>query len=109
MKKSDEVLVPFPFTDLTGTKTRPAVVLVADGLDVTLAFVTTQTGWQTARDLLLSPSATNGIRKVSLIRTTKLATIDAKLVFGKLGELSEAERLALNQALIATFQLAITP
>lgn len=109
MKKGDVVLVPFPFTDLTGTKTRPAVVLVADGLDVTLAFVTTQTDWQTSNGLILNPSPTNGIRKLSLVRTSKLATIDAKLVFGKLGELSDSECLALDQKLMATFQLATTP
>ncbi len=105
MKKGDVVLVPFPFTDLTGTKTRPAVVLIADSLDVTLAFVTTRVGWETPNDLLLSPSETNGISKVSLVRTSKLATIDAKLVFGKLGELSTSERLALDQKLVAAFQL----
>lgn len=109
MKKGDVVLVPFPFTDLTGTETRPAVGLVADGLDVTLAFVTTQTGWQTPNDLMLNPSPTNGIRKPSLVRTSKLAMIDAKLVFGKLGELSDSERQALDQKLIATFQLATIP
>ncbi|MCW9709115.1 type II toxin-antitoxin system PemK/MazF family toxin [Aliifodinibius sp. 1BSP15-2V2] len=46
MRKGDIVLVPFPFTDLSSTKRRPAVVLVDDEDDVTLAFLTTQLHWK---------------------------------------------------------------
>jgi mRNA interferase MazF len=109
VKKGDVVLLPFPFTDVSGNKVRPAVVLVVDELDVTVAFLTTQSDWQRADDLLLTPSETNGLKKQSLLRVPKLATIERSLVLGRLGSLSEPNLSALNQKLILVFQLSSQP
>ncbi|MCH8535834.1 MAG: type II toxin-antitoxin system PemK/MazF family toxin [Flavobacteriaceae bacterium] len=51
MKKGDIVLIPFPFTDLSGVKNRPAVVLHSSGEDVVLCFLTTQLKWKSDFDL----------------------------------------------------------
>ena len=40
MKKGDVVLIKFPFTDLSGSKLRPAVVLFDSGNDLIAAFIT---------------------------------------------------------------------
>ena len=40
MKKGDIVLTLFPFTDLSGSKRRPALVLYAGKEDIILSFVT---------------------------------------------------------------------
>jgi mRNA interferase MazF len=99
MKQGDLVLVPFPFTDLSGSKVRPALVLIATSLDVTLAFVTTQLQWQESTDLLLTPDDLNGLKKASLIRISKLATIDATLVQGRLGSLDANQLQIVHQNL----------
>ncbi|HEY0110704.1 MAG TPA: type II toxin-antitoxin system PemK/MazF family toxin [Fibrella sp.] len=105
MKQGDLVLVPFPFTDLSGSKIRPALVLLATDLDVTLAFISTQLHWQEATDLLLYPTSLNGLKKPSLIRLSKLATIDNGLAQGRLGELSPNELGQVLANLRILFQL----
>lgn len=44
MAKGDIVLITFPFTDLSGSKLRPVVILVDTTLDLTTCFITTETG-----------------------------------------------------------------
>ena len=105
MKQGDLVLVPFPFTDLTGNKVRPALVLVTTSRDVTLAFITTQIQWQEPTDLLLMPNGSNGLKKASLVRLSKLATIDSELVQGRLGEIAMSDLSLIHQNLRVLFQL----
>jgi mRNA interferase MazF len=105
MTKGDIVLVTFPFTDLKGSKLRPAVILIKTSLDVTVCFITSQVGWQESTDVMLNPSPTNGVRKQSLIRTGKIATIDKSLVKGLLGNLDNKEIQELNQKLKLLLEL----
>jgi mRNA interferase MazF len=80
MQKGDIVLVPFPFTDLTGSKKRPALILIIAAFDVTLCFISSQLHWQEPTDLVLKPNEINGLKKTSLMRIGKIATIDKSLV-----------------------------
>jgi mRNA interferase MazF len=84
MAKGDIVLIIFPFTDLSGSKLRPAVILSDNGADLTVCFVTTQVQWQEPTDVLLFPNMINGLKKQSLIRTSKISTLDRKLAKGLL-------------------------
>lgn len=89
MKQCDLILIPFPFTDLSGSKNRPALVLVKSEIDVTVAFISTQLKWKESTDVLLTPNKENGLKKESLIRLSKIATIDRDLVLGRMGSIKD--------------------
>src|SRR5664279_2053175 len=105
MAKGDIVLITFPFTDLSGSKLRPAVVLADTSLDLTVCFITTQLQWQEPTDVQLLPNSSNGLKKQSLIRTSKIATLDKTLAKGLLGILTNTELADLNNKLKTLFQL----
>src|SRR6187551_3310742 len=105
MAKGDIVLITFPFTDLSGGKLRPAVVLAQTNLDFTVCFITTQIQWKESTDVFLSPNSTNGLRGSSLIRTSKIATLDKSLAKGLLGRLNQTELSELNNKLKILLQI----
>ena len=105
MVKGDIIVIPFPYTDLSGNKLRPSVVLAQSNLDVTVCFITTQIGWQEPTDVLLKANQTNGLKKVSFIRTSKVATLDKSLAKGRLGKLSLTELSELDGKLKILLQL----
>lgn len=106
MKKGDIVLVPFPFTDLSGQKVRPAVVLhTAHGEDCIVAFISSQQKSPTVFDILLSPSAQNGLKVASLLKVNKIATLEKDIVVGKLGTLETASLERVSVLLKKLFTL----
>jgi mRNA interferase MazF len=56
-------------------------------------------------DIYVLSSKNNGLKVPSLIRTSKIATIDSALVLGELGELSDTEIAELNKGLRKLLQL----
>jgi len=105
MRKGDIVLVPFPFTDLSATKQRPALVLVSEDEDVTLAFITTKKHWMKDWDLFLEPTAKNGLKKESIVRLSKITTLEKRLVLGRLGTISKEKMASLNVNLKLLFEI----
>lgn len=92
----DVILIPFPFTDLSSHKKRPALIVSskefsAHQLDVIVMAVTSQIPKPIpATDYLLSPAeqAQSGLPKASLIKTGKIVTIDKRLIRQRLGRIS---------------------
>ncbi len=105
MPKGSIVLIPFPFTDLTGNKLRPALILSETALDVTVSVVTTQLQWQEPTDIGLQPQTKNGIKKLPLVRLGKIATIDKALIVGAIGSISPFQISELDQKLKLIFQI----
>jgi len=90
------VLVPFPFTDLTAEKLRPAVIVSPDPqeLDVVIAFISSiVSSKETAEtDFLLTADhpdfAKTGLKKSSVFKMKKLLTIDRTKLVRRLGRVS---------------------
>jgi mRNA interferase MazF len=104
-EKRNLVIVPFPFTDLTSNKRRPACVLLPQGRDVMLAFITTKLFYEPKFSVQLLPSEENGLKRESIIRIDKITTLDADLVLGKLGEITPEKIAELNHKIIDCYQL----
>jgi mRNA interferase MazF len=105
MQKGDIVLITFPFTDLSEQKNRPALILIESEDDVTICFITTQLKWRADFDLIIHPSKTNRLKKKSLVRLNKFATINKDLIIGLLGNLDDKYRAELNANLIKILKL----
>ena len=88
VNKGDIILVSFPFTNLVGSKFRPAVILYETSSNITACFITTQFEQKEPTDILLIANQTNGLKIDSLLRTSKIATIDKQIAKGILGTLS---------------------
>ncbi len=99
MKKGDIVLISFPFTNLKGAKRRPAVILYKGELDVIVSFITSRIKWEEKTDLLIFPDQLNGLKKPSLIRIDKIATLEIDLIIGKIGVVDEDKIIELNSKL----------
>lgn len=107
MKRGAVVLTPFPFTDLSATKVRPAVVVSpADrpGEDVILAFISSvKPPTLLPTDLLIEAShpdfPRSGLKAASIVKCDKLATVQRRIILGELGILSPALLVELNTRL----------
>jgi mRNA interferase MazF len=92
-KPGDVLEVPFPYTDLSGFKTRPVLVLAVSKTDVTVAFLSTHLSWQAFEDMIILPTKENGLQNESLLRTGKLFSIAPDIVQRKIGQI-QAEDLS---------------
>jgi mRNA interferase MazF len=93
------VLTRFPFTDLTGDKLRPALVISRDNAqhsDLVLAFITSKPHAAQMRDATaIQPSAANGLKAPSWVRFDKVASLEIRVIAGKIGA-AEPEFLAAS-------------
>ena len=94
MEKGTIVLVRFPFTDYTSEKLRPALIIsVGNKTDVCVAFISSVVPLELEKtDYILTKDDKNfpltGLKKDSVFRMNKIATLDRRIILGKLGAVS---------------------
>lgn len=87
----DIVVINFPFSDLTGLKKRPALVLKKIvGTDLILCQITSKSFYNPEEVLIRDKDFFEGNlkRAVSYVRFTKLFTADDSLIYYKLGKIN---------------------
>ncbi len=89
--KGDIVVVPFPFSDLSSSKRRPALVLAEiQGDDIILCQITSQTSSDPNAILLSDSDFSHGkLLSISYIRPTRIFTADKNIILRKAGNLKQ--------------------
>ena len=104
LRKGDVVLIPFPYTDLSATKTRPAVVVSSDlyhsvRSELLLAYLSSRLANADAElDYVLQDWEEAGLLKPTFMRP-KIAAIEPSLIVYRVGTLSERDLREVNRRL----------
>jgi mRNA interferase MazF len=106
-RPGDIILVPFPFTDLSSTKKRPALVVSppeynAQG-DVVIAFITSNmSGPARFGDYAVQDWKAAGLPLPSKLRM-KFATVSREIIIKSIGQLSAVEKSKVQAAIMEFF------
>lgn len=105
------VLVPFPFSDLSQAKQRPAVVIVEAGRGDWILSQITSVPYGDPRSIELSDAdfARGGLRTTSYVRPGKLFTANTSLIVRQVGQLRTSAFQPIAEAIIRLIQGSITP
>ena len=105
------VLVPFPFSDLSQAKLRPAVVLAEVGRGDWILCQITSNPYGDTRAILLEDTsfAVGALRVASYARPGKLFTANSTLMVTQVGILKEASLQQIIEAVVALLQTSLRP
>ena len=109
----DVVKVPFPYTDRPIRQWRPALVVAAEELQLRhgllwLLMITSAENRRWPGDVVVSDLAVAGLPAESVVRTAKIATIDAAAA-EQLGSLPLADREAVEGFVFSRLARALGP
>ena len=111
MEKGTIVLVRFPFTDYTSDKLRPALIIsINNERDVCVAFISSVIPiMQEETDYVIMKKdkefLSTGLKKDSVFKMNKIATVDKDIIIGKLGKIPKELQSKLDKKLIIVFGL----
>jgi mRNA interferase MazF len=100
--KGNVVIVPFPFSDLSTTKKRPALVITSlSGDDVILCQITSKTIKDSyAISLLDSDFESGTLQQDSNIRPNRLFTADSSLILSCIGHVKQSKMGAVIDKIV---------
>ena len=101
--KGDVVVVPFPFSNLSGSKRRPALVLTdLRGDDIMICQITSQLPKDDifAQALKSEDFASGSLPVDSYIRPSRIFTADKHIVFRKIGKINPERMNKVIDAII---------
>ena len=99
--RSDVVLLPIPFTDLTSRKVRPAIIIGHNGTDLFVVPISSVIG---NTDFALKEWATAGLNVPCGVKA-QIATVERKLIIKVVGALTAADLQILEERLRTWLQL----
>ena len=89
-KRGDIIAVPFPFTDLSSSKLRPALIISNDSIsntgDVVIVMITSQNKNDGYNIPIAELDVNKALPKNSFVRCHRIATIDQSIIYKKIGE-----------------------
>jgi mRNA interferase MazF len=102
--------VRFPFSDLSQTKLRPAVILADVGRDDWILCQVTSKPYGDARAIALTDDsfATGSLRVISYARPGKLFTANRNLMVDQVGTLKEEVFKQVIEAVVAVLRSSLT-
>jgi len=100
--KGDVVVVPFPFSDLTQAKRRPALIVsVLEGDDLILSQVTSQFVKDSyAVSIDVKDFEEGGLKQKSNVRPNRLFTADGHIVLYRIGNLKRDKMNEIGEKII---------
>lgn len=102
IKQGDLVLVPFPFSDLTSVKTRPALVISNSSLkghDCILAAVTSQDSKFEQVELTGKDLESGSLPLKSYIRVGKVVSLDRNIIRRVVAHISQKKKKEVHNKL----------
>jgi mRNA interferase MazF len=107
--RGDVILVRYPFSDLSGSKVRPAVVVngVHESRDVFVMALTSQIKNLQSGEFVLSDFHVAGLNVPSAAKRA-LYTVEEPLVLKRLGALSASDTVGVDKALAYWFGLGLS-
>ena len=91
IRKGDVVVISFPFTDFSGEKRRPALVVGISEEHVVVAFITTRATGLKRWHVRLAHGEGSGLVSPSVVRCDKILSIDTQLISGAIGVVPHVE------------------